>query len=146
MKSQIGEIKKLSKQPSWEKLLIDYSGRNPEKRLTMEKYLELAVHYVPSSILEEAVSFSNSMGEYDYEIPRELSKKYPPKYPREIIELEWNSTTHSWIMEFVHQLDLSRELSRLQLKNALDNIRKAIALYVLNNYPEEDEEYEEDEE
>ena len=49
-------------------------------------------------------------------------------------------------MEFVHQLDLSRELSRLQLKNALDNIRKAIALYVLNNYPEEDEEYEEDEE
>jgi hypothetical protein len=138
MKSQISIIKKLNREPSWETLLLSYSGKNRLSSLTTEKYVEMAIHYVPKSILSEAVSFSLEVNGFDYEVPTELLAKYPPRYPREIIELEWNSRTNQWINQFIKNFEQSRYLSRKQRLNALDNIRKAIALYVILNSADED--------
>lgn len=139
MKSQISLIKKLNREPSWETLLLEYNGANPLKPLTSGEYVEMAIHYAPKPILLEAVRFSNEVNGLDYEIPIELAAKYPPKYPREIIELEWNSITDKWIKQFIKNLETGRKLSRQQRLNALDNIRKAIVVYVVMNNVDEDE-------
>jgi hypothetical protein len=137
MKSQISIIRKLNIQPSWSELLLSDRGGNREKRLTVEKYVQMAIHYAPESILLEAVSFDAKV-END-ELPIELVTKYPPRYPREIIELEWNYVTREWINQFITNLEKEqgRKISRQQQLNALSNIRKAIALYVIENYDDE---------
>ncbi|MEN9520788.1 MAG: hypothetical protein RLZZ381_3376 [Cyanobacteriota bacterium] len=137
MKSQISIIRKLNIQPSWSELLLSDSSGNRKKRLTVDKYVELAIHYVPKSMLLEAVSFDAKVE--NYEVPVELAAKYPPQYPREIIELEWNDVTEKWINQFITNLEQGQKITRQQRSNALNNIRKAIALYVIENYDDEDE-------
>ena len=145
----MGEAKRRRKldpnygQPNWSKLLIDCNPQEHPSHFTMERWKKLATHFVPKDILEKAVEFS--LGVENYAIPSELRKKYPSKYPREIIELEWNPTTQKWIAEFINNLDSTKKLNDSQLKNALGNIRKAIALFVIDSDEDEDEDEMEEE-
>ncbi len=131
--------------PNYLKILIDYNPREYPKYYTTEIWRELATRFVPQEILDCAVDFSR--GVMSYTPPPEILQKFPPKYPSGLIELEWNSITKEWIIEFVMDLDKSQSLTNLQTENAFENIKKAITFYVDESWDEDtwdDEDYDDD--
>ncbi|MGL5807682.1 MAG: hypothetical protein ACRC2R_02410 [Xenococcaceae cyanobacterium] len=124
----MGEAKRRKKldpnwgQPNFDDLLLN------GKSLGIPKLKELADRYVPKEIIECAVEFSYSTDSYS--IPTELLNRFSHRN-RPIIELYWNEITEDWLSEFINELEDRLNADREQLKNALGNIEKGIALKVL---------------
>jgi hypothetical protein len=124
----MGEAKRRKKlDPNWGKPNFDDLLLNT-KSCDIPQLKELADRYVPEEIIESAVEFSYSTESYS--IPTELLNRFSHRN-RPIIELYWNPITEDWLGEFIERIEDKFKANDQQLKNALSNIQRGIALKVL---------------